>query len=148
MKYLFIIFFSILGADDYYEGIRNTPHDFSVNGENLCSTCHITDDMKIKEPSLLCLSCHDGASAKISLNSTQPNPVSFTGHGNHPIAIKYISGSSYKNIADKDLLKGVNNDTVECTSCHHPHQKKTDNEVNFLRYPMKNSGLCYQCHQV
>lgn len=147
VKYFFILFFSILNADDYYE-IRNTSHDFSVDGEDLCSSCHISSDMKIEEPSLLCLSCHDGVSGKISLNSSSSNPQNFSGHGNHPVSIKYTTGPSYKKITNKNLLKGLNGDMVECTSCHNPHQKKSDSSVNFLRYSMKNSELCYKCHNL
>ncbi|OGS70722.1 MAG: hypothetical protein A3F91_09415 [Flavobacteria bacterium RIFCSPLOWO2_12_FULL_35_11] len=108
--------------------------------------------MKIDEPTLLCLSCHDGVSANISLNGTHKVLQGYNfgeTSGNHPVSIQYnVSNKRLKNITDKNLLKGSNNDMVECTSCHNPHKKKINNEVNFLRYSNKNSELCYQCHSI
>lgn len=150
MKFFIFLIFTILGADD----IANTPHDFSSNEEangSLCIYCHVSPDMKIEEPSLLCLSCHDGVSSSIALNNSHQGLQKYNfgeSAGNHPIAIKYAPNERLKEVEGKGLLRGPGEDMIECTSCHDPHKKKVGNEVNFLRYSNKNSNLCYQCHKL
>lgn len=55
-----------------------------------------------------------------------------------------------------DLLRGPNNDMVECSSCHDPHNGYTATadradlaaapQVNYLRMSNANSALCLGCH--
>ncbi len=82
--------------------------------------------------------------------------VGFDGFKNdHPISIKYNEGRgslrpTTTNLTNwlgaskiADLLRGPNKDTVECASCHDPH-----NNYNSLyrRTSQAGSGLCFGCH--
>lgn len=84
----------------------------------------------------------------------------------HPISVQYIPGNaSLRAFGDQlgtgtdwsgaaivqDLLRGVDQDRVECGSCHDPHngladQSTRETEVNFLRHSNAGSALCLGCH--
>jgi predicted CXXCH cytochrome family protein len=111
--------------------------------------------------SLLCLSCHDGTVAFDSLinnpdgitvtpaNMTLiPGTTALLGTdmtNDHPISIEYGLPAADFNIPPSNNLPlfdpGAN--TVECASCHNPH----DNQFGrFLRVANTNSDLCLSCH--
>ncbi|MCF6310602.1 MAG: cytochrome c3 family protein [Sulfurimonas sp.] len=80
----------------------------------------------------------------------------------HPISIKYIVGNAGLRETNtvlsttnsggtawlgatvvKDLLRGPNKDTVECVSCHDPHNGYFS---MYRRMNNNNSDLCFGCH--
>lgn len=77
----------------------------------------------------------------------------------HPVAIEYDNAKdtafnpSPKDDFGKSLLHAPD-DTVECTSCHNPHQADVDGDGRdtgtdrpFLRMGNENSNLCFECHK-
>ncbi len=117
----------------------------------------------------LCLSCHDGTIAINALNNpsnANPNGIPTMGGTNadgtipngaarlgtdltddHPINFLYDSAlfAIDNSLNDPATLSGVVlfNGTVQCASCHDPH-----NSVNptFLRVNNTGSALCLRCH--
>lgn len=100
-------------------------------------------------PSLLCLSCHDGSMAGDATNRT----VTSLGKdltNDHPISLEYdplMDGSLHSAadvIAAGLKLHGEGGRfSVECTTCHDPH----DNSLgSFLRRSNEGSRLCFTCH--
>ena len=74
----------------------------------------------------------------------------------HPISIKYNVGRGSLKPTETvltgwlgatkvaDLLRGPNRDTVECASCHDPHN---NHNSLYRRFDNSNgSGLCFGCH--
>lgn len=116
----------------------------------------------------LCLSCHDGTVALGSLYN-QPNSGSSTlgvmstsanGYfgtdlsNDHPINFAYttaIAGEDGQlfdpasNAATAALLEGGIGGTVQCTSCHDPHNY-TAGQQPFLVMSNQDSALCATCH--
>ncbi len=105
----------------------------------------------------LCLSCHDGTIAVGdyygSLNNESGLGV-ITGRTligtdlsvHHPVSIELIAktGTELVNpMLDPDANSKLEDDKVECGSCHDPHKTAT----NFLRTPTDNGQLCTECHQ-
>ncbi len=123
--------------------------------------------------SMICLSCHDGAS---SINSVvnAPGNVGFDDStpklirpsrsisiglsgglkDNHPVSVLYIPGKAglkpiYEPLIGewKDatyIYDLLRNGRVECGSCHDPHF--ADPDGIFLRNKNKHSELCLSCH--
>ncbi len=123
--------------------------------------------------SMLCLSCHDGASSANSIvNITGTTATSATKHksvrvaGNlsldsygdfddHPVSIEYIPGGKSNLRPINEPLIGewnganiiadlLRNGKVECGSCHDPHYE--DPKGIFLRNKNENSEMCLSCH--
>ncbi len=116
--------------------------------------------------SSLCLSCHDGT---VGVGSTVPSgKMTMTGsmlgkdvfgtqmQSSHPFSLKtplvdaphlVPSVAATQTTADplhKVALKGG---TVECTSCHQPHQQNLDPvSLKFLVRDSVNGALCLSCH--
>jgi len=113
--------------------------------------------------SKLCLSCHDGTIALGSLIFNQEIP--FTGgmrfipegpskigtdlSDDHPVSFQYDSGLA---LANGELLlpstipapiKLDNNQQLQCTTCHDPHD---DTNGKFLVVPRESSEICHGCH--
>ncbi len=77
----------------------------------------------------------------------------------HPVAIEYDNARDTKfNPNPEDdfgrTLLHAPDDTVECTSCHNPHEADVDNDGRdtgtdrpFLRMGNENSKLCFECHR-
>lgn len=116
--------------------------------------------------SSLCLSCHDGT---VALGSTVPaSNEGISGsmyskdmfgsqlQSSHPFAIKtplVDSPDLVSTLASTgktaDPLHKVNlvDSTVECTSCHEPHQQNIDPvSLKFLVRDSVNGQLCLSCH--
>ncbi len=135
-----------------------------------------SDSQAFSDPntfSMLCLSCHDGASSANSVvNITGTVATSTTKHksvrlagglsvgsygdfDDHPVSIEYIPGgkSSLRPINEPLIgeWNGANtiadllrNGKVECGSCHDPHYE--DPKGIFLRNKNENSEMCLSCH--
>ncbi|MFC1531423.1 cytochrome c3 family protein [Gemmatimonadota bacterium] len=97
--------------------------------------------------SLMCLSCHDGATPVDGAYVVTGDPALGTDlTDDHPVGIEM------DNTVDTDLNDPAGltyakvfgaNDLVECASCHNPH----DNDLgNFLIASNAASALCVDCH--
>lgn len=103
-----------------------------------------------------CLSCHDGTSAS-AVNVQNDNVL----QKHHPISVRYDSSRAYLRkihlepggSATWTLDKGKKNISsllkdgkIECSSCHNPHLKRTNN----LRVKQSDtvSSLCFGCHDM
>lgn len=111
-------------------------------------------------PSMACLSCHDGVNAVnvLGLNATETDPLAM-GSGvvrgvarNHPVSVAYTSGVAGLKIAGSTLVgwsgaTSINdllrNNKVECGSCHDPHESTNG---TFLRISNAGAALCAGCH--
>lgn len=104
--------------------------------------------------SLLCLSCHDGATAMDNYGGVTTGTNLMTGNSvvgvdlgsNHPISIAYSDGGAGLNAEAgvASLLSGGVGGTVECSSCHDPHNDA--NVANMLVMSNAGSALCLTCH--
>ena len=113
--------------------------------------------------SILCLSCHDGTIAsRKAIDGSNPsyvnNPELTTGRGNlstdlrndHPISFIYnstvstLDGQLKNPVAITPPVK-LENNKMQCTSCHDPHKNTTN---SFLVTTSQFSNLCNSCHQV
>jgi predicted CXXCH cytochrome family protein len=108
--------------------------------------------------SLTCLACHDGSANLGQVYDGGANTnlfdvaASIAGSANvgtdlrndHPVGIGYVvAGNSEFNANAGGLpLYGVTN-TVECASCHDPHD---ETNIPFLRVTNAASALCTTCH--
>jgi predicted CXXCH cytochrome family protein len=119
--------------------------------------------------SLACLSCHDGsanvgtvynygtatggatgAAVAILTGGTQTisgvNSVGTDLRNDHPVGIAYPATGDF-NAAVGGAVNGLPlygaTDTVECGSCHDPHDNANN---NFLRASNAASALCLDCH--
>ena len=113
--------------------------------------------------SMLCLSCHDGTIALGNVLS-RTVPISFAGgittmpaglsnlttnlSNDHPVSFLYNSAlaSSDGQLLDPATLTGpvkLENNKLQCTSCHNPHQNIN---TDFLVASNQTSTLCYYCH--
>ncbi len=118
--------------------------------------------------SSLCLSCHDGTVAVGSLvpygrsgmsGTMTPNDV-FGGNltASHPFSLNkplkdspnlVASLAATQTTADSQKKVKLVNGTVECTSCHEPHQQNLDPvSLKFLVRDASNGQLCLACHEV
>jgi len=113
--------------------------------------------------SILCLSCHDGTIALGSVLS-KSNPIDFSsaittmpaGQSNlttdlsddHPISFAYTSALALADGQLKDPAQitwpvNLENDKVQCTSCHDPHKNTYS---GFLKATSQYAELCQSCH--
>ncbi len=114
--------------------------------------------------SALCLSCHDGTIALGNVLS-RVSDIDFTGGithlppGNtnlssdlsddHPVSFLYSSSlaASDGQLKDPALVSfpvSLENNQVQCTSCHDPHKNIY---TDFLRDTPRFSNLCMNCHE-
>lgn len=117
-------------------------------------------------PTNLCLSCHDGSVAvgqtvvsgpldmSGSMNATDKfdaglkssHPVSVvTPLQDSPVLVSTLAstGETADPLHKVALIKG----TVECTSCHEPHQQNLDQvSLKFLVRDASNGAICLSCH--
>ncbi len=128
-----------------------------------------TTDARIDQPrgaSKLCLSCHDGVLAVGLVRSREQTDPIFTTfphltreHGglgtdlgdDHPISFRYdrALAAADGQLRNPDTLTerlplGPHN-TVECTTCHDPHNNRLG---NFLNVPDRMSAICLSCHDL
>jgi predicted CXXCH cytochrome family protein len=100
--------------------------------------------------SMACLSCHDGTVAGVVHES--PRTVLGTDLRNdHPISVTYDpeldpAFRSAADVAQKGLrlFRSGGVETVECATCHNPHDNVTS--PPFLRTDNRGSKLCLACH--
>jgi len=120
----------------------------------------------------LCLSCHDGTVSVISMlnePNSAPGPISaatiasrigagglILGNANvgtdltddHPVNFSYNAAlvTTDGGLNSPAALTGVKlfGGTVQCASCHNPHDQTTG--VPFLRASNTGSALCLKCH--
>ncbi|HEY3244085.1 MAG TPA: cytochrome c3 family protein, partial [Phycisphaerae bacterium] len=128
-----------------------------------------TLDARVDQPrgaSKLCLSCHDGVLAVGLVRSrgeTDPIYTTFPHltkeHGglgtdlsdDHPIGFRYdrALAAADRQLRNPDTLSERlplgPHDTVECTTCHDPHNNRLG---NFLREPEQRSAICLSCHDL
>lgn len=97
--------------------------------------------------SALCLSCHDGSTAR---NMHAPD---ISRWDSHPLGVIYPMRDGYRSQWEAEQ-RGVLivEQMVECQSCHYPHNMGpmggTGGQRNqpFLRVANIGSGLCFACH--
>lgn len=127
-------------------------------------------------PSRLCLSCHDGSVAIDSFGNMASGTNFMTGSSNvgtdlsssHPISIRWRhfaaagstshggaascanchnGGHSAATLNGTVMFYGaVGSMTIECASCHEPHNKFPQN-TRMLRENVNGSVLCLWCHK-
>ncbi|MDO8891524.1 MAG: hypothetical protein Q7V00_06740 [Sulfurimicrobium sp.] len=97
--------------------------------------------------SSLCLSCHDGSTAR---NRHAPDIFPWN---SHPLGVIYPVSSGFRPQLEAEQ-RGVVivEQMVECQSCHYPHNMGpmggTGGQMNqpFLRIANTGSALCFACH--
>lgn len=117
-------------------------------------------------PSSLCLSCHDGtvgAGSKVPYGTLTMTGSMYTKDvfgpnlaNSHPFSLKtplvdapdlVASLASTHTTADPLGKVKLINGTVECNSCHEPHQQNLDPiNLNFLVRDASSGQLCLSCH--
>jgi predicted CXXCH cytochrome family protein len=162
-------------------GLIGSKHDFSAWGRDLCLPCHTahitagqaplldrrptttqpirpyqTLNVELNAASLLCLSCHDGVTARdiysTSHATTLADQLGISQRGlqlqSHPIGIRYpIADPKYNppqtvEAAGLKLPQG----RIECTTCHDPHNSRR--VPRFLKISNERSRLCLTCHRL
>ena len=103
----------------------------------------------------LCLSCHDGVSAKATMGNVssylRTSSIGTDLTNDHPIGMNYSQASSGRSARTRYqrkpqgniILTGAKADTVSCISCHDPHGSPYP---KMLRESMVDSKLCFSCH--
>jgi len=110
--------------------------------------------------SMVCLSCHDGATAwdalfanpSVSVADDRQAAVLTVGGltADHPVSVPYPASHDPKvNVRAwdrvgglplfRDFVDGAAPDRVECGSCHNPHG-------GTMRKFLRGNGICYNCH--
>jgi predicted CXXCH cytochrome family protein len=117
-------------------------------------------------PSKLCLSCHDGTVAVDSFGSRSGTQL-ISGRANigtdlsndHPVSIRWnhqtvewglcdnchVGGGSYT--LRVSFYGSHGSQTVECGTCHEPHNNSPPGTGKMLRISMNRSELCLYCHE-
>jgi len=112
----------------------------------VCSTCHDPHDntngsflVNDNSTDLMCIDCH-----------ADRNVGSFPATGSHPVGVTYTEGGTYKTAPVLSATKvgplGGNGGTVQCSSCHSPHNATTT-DGNLLRQTAGET-LCEECHSI
>ena len=134
----------------------------------LSGTLDATDVAQPDGVSKLCLSCHDGTVALDSFGGTTGTTFISTGanvgidlSNDHPISFTYdvalstadgeladpattASGIPGGGNIDEDMLFGIGNDQLECSSCHDVHNSEGHDMLLLLENV--GSALCLTCH--
>jgi predicted CXXCH cytochrome family protein len=111
--------------------------------------------------SITCLSCHDGVTdmgdtytgthgfggTATPMVNTRGDVIGDDLSDDHPISVNYVAGPSFEAIsvvttAGLRLYGAAGSETVECASCHDPHDQDTN--TKFLRAPL--GEICTACH--
>lgn len=130
----------------------------------------------LNEDSRRCLDCHDGTVALGDLTLAPGTDITFTGTSvnasqqlqgnaktgtdlrtNHPVSVAYPTASGYRTHSSGVVTQGTNQVTltpgatsgtytVECSTCHDPHNNVTTGNTHFLKVPAASSALCLTCH--
>ena len=124
--------------------------------------------------SFMCLGCHDGSAALDSFGAgtrtdNTPGTVTLTGtalvdidlSNDHPISFTYDTALAGVDVElhdpsgtasglggniDVDMLFGLGNDQLECSSCHDVHNGPSVVEAPLLIKTNASSQLCLTCH--
>jgi predicted CXXCH cytochrome family protein len=124
--------------------------------------------------SLMCLSCHDGSAALDSFGAgtrtdNTPGTTTLTGtalldidlSNDHPVSFTYdtalagvdvelhdpsATASGLGGNIDSDMLFGLGNDQMECSSCHDVHNGPSVVQAPLLIKTNTASALCFTCH--
>ena len=166
-------------------GLIGSKHDFSQGGatpRDLCLTCHTPHITAARAPlleaaprsrravalrtvfgeelnraSLLCLSCHDGVTARDVYTGTHATAlasqlgaqfIDVRPLASHPIGRRYpLADSTYRGTAEvqADGRIKLPAGRVQCTSCHDPHN--TERHPWMLVKSNDRSALCLSCHR-
>jgi len=144
-------------AEDPKTGV---PHSKT----RICLSCHdgtIALGSVVNMPNNL-----EGSYTEIQMSGNakiQPNATGYIGielGDDHPVAIKHdsqagqgdpelVPGASvtgvrlYKDTGGKAVVNNADQNYVECTSCHNPHDNQNG---KFLIVTNQNSALCLRCH--
>lgn len=168
LSILIALFAVIFIAGQAMAGISGSSHDLrtDLSITEICVPCHVPHNAlstqgplwnraanastvftSAGDASNACLSCHDGntnmdayGGAAGSIKISGPALLD-TEAGNHPVGASY-AGAGFNN----PPLNGVPDqagDTVECSSCHDPHD--TTN-TPFLVVSNSGSAICLGCH--
>jgi len=158
----------------YYNG-PGEPGNPATNPKSSQAIFFLTGQTAPGGTSLLCLSCHDGSIAVNSYgNSAQPASSqsagtvfmqtgyvigqSFNLQNHHPVGFSYgavqaidtaiAAPTVLYNTGDpvsNHLYGGLNNDNMECGTCHSVHNTGNSGETLLWRTDA-NSGMCLTCH--
>ncbi|WP_242392786.1 cytochrome c3 family protein [Anaeromyxobacter oryzisoli] len=99
-----------------------------------------------------CLSCHDGVTdlgavnngVAETLGAIKAHSVGTTLTNDHPVGVVIPATADYKTpVVGVDAVKLSTTNTVECSSCHEPHNGVAGDK--FLR--VAGGNFCDQCHQ-
>lgn len=100
--------------------------------------------------SMACLSCHDGT---LGSDVHAEGDLGWDLGDDHPISVSYDTTvdpafRSADEVAGAGLKLYANGQerTVECGSCHNPHNAGAQGGKAFLRVSNENSRLCLICH--
>ena len=153
-----------IGAANVYTvytsaSLQNATTDISHSGDGTL----VSGD--VENNTLLCLSCHDGALAAantVTLETAEYGAIgaAITGTAidvagdaaelanDHPVNMDYdpalnTSLDTVANVTAAGLTFFGANDSVQCGSCHNPHNNTNQ---NYLRVSNTSSGLCLTCH--
>ena len=128
------------------------------------SSTYVQTNPQTSQRSKLCLSCHDGTIAvgqtvakglittTGSMNAADILGTSLT--TNHPFGFTMPArddGEIQLSLAapspsTKDSAVKPYNNTVECVTCHEPHDPNRDSAVQFMVRSNTNSAICVACH--
>lgn len=167
-------------------GLIGSKHDFSQGGggvRDLCLSCHTPHITAARAPllesasrtprpvilrqrngeeldgsTLLCLSCHDGVTAKdvyTSAHSTSwagqmgSQQVGSLPLSSHPIGVRYPLGELTYQPSSSVTADGrikLPDGRLQCISCHDPHN--TGRHPAMLVKSNDRSNLCLSCHRL
>lgn len=149
-------------------------HDDSAGGHTAYDSP--TLDATVPVPagvSLMCLGCHDGSAALDAFGAgtrtVGAGAVTMTGNAlfgldmtnDHPVSFTYddalattdgqlhaptTTTSGLGGNIDADMLFGLSNDQLECSSCHDVHNGPTAVTAALLIKDNTASALCFTCH--
>ena len=139
----------------------------STSGYSLytSSTYVQTNPPTISERSKLCLSCHDGT---VAMGQTVANGlIATTGSlaskdtlGNGALNVDHPFGFTLPAVDDGEIQRSLMasppatsdpavklfNNTIECVTCHEPHDPNRDTAVQFMARSNMDSAICTACH--
>jgi len=122
----------------------------------------VTTPEQPREPSKLCLSCHDGTialdsfggssgsnfmtgSANLDIDLSDDHPISiYWSHQNDILTSAGCIRCHNPNPTDFNPILPFFDRYIECPTCHDPHN--TSNNPRLLRKPLANSEICFHCH--
>jgi predicted CXXCH cytochrome family protein len=154
-----------------HRSINNTPlwnQQLSTSPYEMYSshtTTNTTVQPTLGRSSVLCLSCHDGtvgvgqtyAYGKMTMTGAMTTAIGTKLEGSHPFSLQTplkdapsLVSSLAATGTTADTTKAVKliNGSVECTSCHDPHNQRIDKlNPNFLVRDSIRGGLCLSCHE-